>query len=70
MEAIGQEPPTVAAESTEMVESIDVEPSMEPETLVEPAPDPPVQVNGPYENTYFRGSADAPVTLVDFSDFL
>lgn len=27
-------------------------------------------VNGPYEGTYFRGSADAPVTILDYSDFL
>lgn len=29
-----------------------------------------VQVNGPYEQTYFRGRADAPVTMIDYSDFL
>jgi hypothetical protein len=60
----------VAVESTATVEPIDIEPGIEPETLVVPEPDQPLQVNGSYESTYFRGSADAPVTLVDFSDFL
>jgi hypothetical protein len=34
---------------------------------------PPTEVavfNGAYENTYFRGSETAPVTLIDYSDFL
>ncbi len=69
-EALGQEPPTSTVEFTVTVEPIDVEPSMEPEALVEPTIVQPVQVNGSYESTYFRGSADAPVTLIDFSDFL
>jgi hypothetical protein len=69
-EAIGQETPTMAVESTATIEPIDVELGTEPEMLVEPEPDQPLQMNGSYESTYFRGSADAPVTLVDFSDFL
>jgi hypothetical protein len=69
-EAIGLEPPTTAVEPTVTVEPIDVEPSTEPETIVKPAPDQPAQVNGSYEGTYYRGSADAPVTLIDYSDFL
>ena len=32
--------------------------------------DETVAINGVYENSYFRGSADAPVTLIDYSDFL
>jgi hypothetical protein len=41
-------------------------PTVEPTavTVEEPA------INGPYEKTYFRGSANAPVTLIDYSDFL
>jgi len=27
-------------------------------------------INGPYENTYFRGSSSAPITMIDYSDFL
>lgn len=30
----------------------------------------PVEVNGPYENTYYRGLATAPITMIDYSDFL
>jgi PBP1b-binding outer membrane lipoprotein LpoB len=30
----------------------------------------PVVFNGVYENSYFRGAADAPVTMIDYSDFL
>jgi hypothetical protein len=29
-----------------------------------------VTFNGVYENSYFRGAADAPVTILDYSDFL
>ena len=29
-----------------------------------------VAVNGSYEETFFRGRADAPVTIIDYSDFL
>ncbi len=32
--------------------------------------DEAVAFNGPYENSYFRGAADAPVTILDYSDFL
>ncbi len=30
----------------------------------------PVEINGQYENTYFRGLATAPITMIDYSDFL
>lgn len=38
----------------------------------EPAPSPTEALvyNGPYEQTYFRGAAGAPVTIIDYSDFL
>ena len=51
------EPETVAPEPT----------ASEAETA------PPVeasQINGTYEQTYFRGSATAAVTMIDYSDFL
>lgn len=35
-----------------------------------PSPTETVVFNGPYEQTYFRGSAGAPVTIIDYSDFL
>jgi hypothetical protein len=35
-----------------------------------PAATATVMVDGPYEGTYFRGFADAPITLIDYSDFL
>jgi hypothetical protein len=31
---------------------------------------PAVLIDGPYEATYFRGFAEAPITLIDYSDFL
>jgi cytoskeletal protein RodZ len=64
-EVLEQAPPTATTEPTTTVEPMDVEPSQEPES-----PEEEAQVNGLYENTYFRGSTDAPVTLIDFSDFL
>jgi len=32
--------------------------------------DEAIAFNGAYENSYFRGAADAPVTILDYSDFL
>lgn len=29
-----------------------------------------IAVNGPYEQTFFRGRSDAPITMIDYSDFL
>jgi hypothetical protein len=40
------------------------------ETVTEEAPPAEAQFNGTYESTYFRGSATAAVTLIDYSDFL
>jgi len=42
-------------------------------TVAPPTVAPPTEVvvfNGAYENTYFRGSESAPVTIIDYSDFL
>ena len=70
------EPEPVAQEE---VAEPTAEPTAEPPTLtVEPdltrQPETPVEetvaFNGFYENSYFRGSADAPVTILDYSDFL
>jgi hypothetical protein len=36
----------------------------------ETAPTAEGQINGRYETTYFRGSETAPVTMIDYSDFL
>ena len=46
------------------------EPTAEPIATIVLTPEEEVVFNGPYENTYFRGSATAPVTLIDYSDFL
>ena len=54
-------------------------PAEQPPTDQPPADQPPtapppttaaVSFNGSYEGTYFRGSPNAPVTLIDYSDFL
>lgn len=40
---------------------------------IEPSPQPEEQTaafNGPFENTYYRGAEDAPITMIDYSDFL
>jgi hypothetical protein len=79
------EPPAVA-EVEKAIESeqpapaeITAEPTAVPPTAtVEPeatlqhdsSTDEAVAFNGVYENSYFRGSADAPVTIIDYSDFL
>jgi hypothetical protein len=57
--------PTEAAASAVAASAVAVEPA-----TVEPEPVEASAVNGPYEGTYFRGSADAPVTMIDYSDFL
>jgi hypothetical protein len=36
----------------------------------EPTMTPMVTINGFYEGTYFRGLDSAPVTMIDYSDFL
>ena len=36
----------------------------------EPTVTPMVTINGLYEGTYFRGLDSAPVTMIDYSDFL
>lgn len=54
---------TPVAEQTE-------ETAVEPTATLAPTVEEEVAFNGPYENTYFRGSAAAPVTLIDYSDFL
>ena len=46
------------------------EPSIAATIEVEAPPTVETTVNGQYKNTYFRGSETAPVTLIDYSDFL
>ena len=72
------EPESPTAEATAVEQPADA--ATEPPTVAEsaatelPATEPPqaaeIAVNGPYENTYFRGREDAPVTVIDYSDFL
>ena len=79
------EPPAVAEVETAIEPEpsapaeITAEPTvLPPTTTAEPdsagqqdsTADEAVTINGVYENSYFRGSADAPVTLIDYSDFL
>jgi len=42
------------------------EPASEPTATATARP----QFNGEYEGTFYRGSAAAPITMVDYSDFL
>lgn len=57
-----------------VVEPTDVPPTItaavEPAEETEPVADDAEIYNGVYEYSYFRGSAAAPVTLIDYSDFL
>lgn len=46
------------------------ETTVEPTATLAPTVEEETIFNGLYENTYFRGSAAAPVTLIDYSDFL
>lgn len=59
-------PATVEPAAVLPTATAQVDPTGQPVATVEQA----VAVNGAYENSYFRGSADAPVTLIDYSDFL
>ena len=75
-----QEPPPAPADPTAVPEPATptaiptstppAEPAVTATVEVEPPPTAEAVVNGQYENTYFRGSESAPVTLVDYSDFL
>jgi hypothetical protein len=56
-----------------VVEAIpETEPAEPQPTAVEAEPAPTVEAkfNGRYELTYYRGSETAPVTMIDYSDFL
>jgi hypothetical protein len=63
---------TVPAEITAEPTAVPPTATAEPEAAgqQESTTDEVVAINGVYENSYFRGSADAPVTLIDYSDFL
>jgi hypothetical protein len=45
-------------------------PTEAPTATASTAPAEAPAVNGRYEQTYFRGAQDAPVTIIDYSDFL
>lgn len=63
--------PATAAPTAETAAETVAEPTAEAVAdAPEPEPAEAADVNGPYEGTYFRGSADAPVTMIDYSDFL
>jgi hypothetical protein len=71
-EAIPTEPPfetPVDPTSSPVIEPTEVTAIEPTATLVASAGEEAI-FNGPYENTYFRGSAVAPVTMIDYSDFL
>jgi hypothetical protein len=61
--------PTAAAGPTGEDESLREEPLPEEVAGTEDAVDYASQY-GAYEKTYFRGRADAPITMFDYSDFL
>jgi len=41
-----------------------------PATATLPAATAAPEINGEYEGTFYRGSATAPITMIDYSDFL
>jgi hypothetical protein len=82
---VEDEPAAPTAAATESASPAEpVQATVEPPDTAQPQPTelpteptatelPPTEVavfNGAYENTYFRGSETAPVTLIDYSDFL
>jgi hypothetical protein len=76
--------PTISVEASPegkptATETMDPEPSPSPivevdiaetEEQSQPSGDEAIIVNGVYEQTFFRGQMDAPVTMIDYSDFL
>ena len=66
--------PTLEPTPTEAQATAEIEPeTAEPQPTAaeaETAPTAEGQINGRYETTYFRGSETAPVTMIDYSDFL
>jgi len=62
------EPAEIKADPTTVPPTATVEP--EATGQQDSSTDEAVAINGVYENSYFRGSADAPVTIIDYSDFL
>lgn len=66
-------PPVVTEAPTETAAAplpIDPSPTAAPTEALATATSEPVLVDGPYEQTFFRGRADAPLTMIDYSDFL
>ena len=71
-----EEPPEVLPTATE---TITAEPSPSPTVATDAvetdeqsqsSAEETIRVNGSYEQTFFRGQTDAPVTMIDYSDFL
>ena len=67
------EEPTQAPAAPEAPDEPPAEPTAtEPEPTAEPQPTATAepQFNGEYEGTFYRGLATAPITMIDYSDFL
>ena len=63
-------PPTASPEALSTPQPVATPTEIKVTEVVETPTSPPTVINGQYENTYFRGSATAPITLIDYSDFL
>ena len=67
-------PPTSAPTESPIASNTPLLVETPTEVVATEMPDTPtsqaVVFNGSYENTYFRGSSNAPITLIDYSDFL
>jgi len=60
-----------AATETAMAQPTTETPATEmPPTVTPPAATAAPEINGEYEGTYYRGLANAPITMIDYSDFL
>jgi hypothetical protein len=52
-------------------EVTDPAPTITPTAEISPTPpEQEAAFNGQFESTYFRGAANAPITIIDYSDFL
>lgn len=63
------ETPTAEAQETETPASQPAEPAT---AAAQPTPTATMapEINGEYEDTFYRGLATAPITMIDYSDFL
>jgi hypothetical protein len=69
---------TATADTAAATATQEAQVAEQPTATAEPSPTTPPQAtetpapafNGEYEGTYFRGLATAPITMIDYSDFL